>query len=145
MTLVRYRRPLGQLLDLPELMDRFFEEPWRSFRYPIGQDLPMLDVRTTPEGYLIEAALPGVEPADVEVTIEGQVLTIKGRFKEDADAEKEGYLVRELFRGAFTRTVHLPAAAESAMAEATFHEGILTLRIPKVKEAQPIRISVKEA
>jgi HSP20 family protein len=144
MTLVRYRRPFGELVDLPELMGRFFEEPWRPFRYFTGQDLPMLDVRTTEEAYIIEAAIPGVDPTMVEVTIDNHVLTIKGHFKEEVKEEKEGYLVKELFRGGFSRSVTLPAVAESARAEATFHEGLLTLTIPKAKEAKPIKITVKE-
>jgi HSP20 family protein len=143
MSLVRYRRPFGELVELPELMERFFEEPWRPFRYFTGQDLPMLDVKATEEAYIIEAAIPGVDPKMVEVTIDGNVLTIKGHFKEELKEEKEGYLVKELFRGAFSRTVTLPAIAESAKAQATFHEGLLTLTIPKVKEAQPIKIAVK--
>jgi HSP20 family protein len=145
MTLVRYRRPFGELVELPEMVDRFFEEPWRPFRFTTGQDLPMLDVRMTEEAYIIEAAIPGVEPGKVEVTIDGHVLTIKGQFKDvQKEQEKEGYLLKELFRGAFSRSVTLPAVAESAKAKATFHEGILTLTIPKAKEAQPIRIAVKE-
>jgi HSP20 family protein len=143
MTLVRYRRPVSELVELPELMDRFFDEPWRPFRFYTGQDLPLLDVRTTEEAYVIEAAIPGVDPKTVEVTIDGHVLTIKGAFKQELKEEKEGYLVKELFRGAFSRSVTLPAVAESAKAAATFHEGLLTLTIPKVKEAQPIRVAVK--
>ncbi|HLA16899.1 MAG TPA: Hsp20/alpha crystallin family protein [Candidatus Limnocylindrales bacterium] len=144
MTLVRYRRPFGELVELPELMERFFDEPWRPARWFSGQDLPMLDIRTTEEAYIIEAAIPGVDPKMVEITIDGHVLTIKGHFKEELKEEKEGYLVKELFRGAFSRSVTLPAVAESAKAEATFHEGLLTLTIPKVKEAQPIKVAVKE-
>ncbi len=144
MTLVRYRRPFGELVELPELMERFFDEPWRPARWFSGQDMPMLDIRTTEEAYIIEAAIPGVDPKMVEVTIDGQVLTIKGHFKEELKEEKEGYLVKELFRGAFSRSVTLPAVAESAKAMATFKEGLLTLTIPKVKEAQPIKVSVKE-
>lgn len=144
MTLVRWRRPIGELVELPELMERFFDEPFRPFRYFTGQDLPMLDLRSTEEAYVVEAALPGVDPKLVEVTIDGHVLTIKGHYKEEVKEEKEGYLVKELFRGAFSRSVTLPAIAESAKAEATFHEGLLTLIIPKVKEAQPIKVAVKE-
>jgi HSP20 family protein len=144
MTLVRWRRPFGELVELPELMERFFDEPFRPFRYFTGQDLPMLDLRSTEEAYVVEAALPGVDPKLVEVTIDGHVLTIKGHYKEEVKEEKEGYLVKELFRGAFSRSVTLPAIAESAKAEATFHEGLLTLIIPKVKEAQPIKVAVKE-
>ena len=145
MTLQR-PRPFLDTPSLREAMDRFFE---RSFVSP-GEWLtlarfeqPAIDVVSKPETVVVKAALPGVKPEDIETTITGDTLTIHGKYREEEKREEEGYLYRELSRGEFRRSIGLPTGTKSEAAEATFHDGILTLTIPKVEPVKPREIKVK--
>ena len=142
MTLVR--KPLEELMTLPHVVDRLFEEPlFRPSRWLMREfEMPAIDVRTLPEEIVVEAALPGVKPEDVEITVDGDVLTIKGSFKREEAKEETGYMYRELSRGEFSRSIALPAGVRTPEAVATFKDGILTLKLPKAKEALPTKIEV---
>jgi HSP20 family protein len=142
MTLVR--KPFEELMTLPHVVDRFFEEPFfRPSRWLVrGLELPAVDVKATPDEILVEAALPGVKPEDVEVSVDGEVLTIKGSFKREEATEETGYMYRELSRGEFSRTIALPAPVRIPEAKASFKDGMLTLTLPKAIEAKPAKIEV---
>jgi len=142
MTLVR--RPFEELMTLPRVVDRLFDEPFfRPGHWLMREfELPAIDLRTLPEEIIVEAALPGVKPGDVEITVDGDVLTIKGSFKHEVAKEGTDYVHRELSRGEFSRAIALPAGVRTPEALATFKDGILTLTLPKAKEAQPTKIEV---
>jgi HSP20 family protein len=143
MTLVR--KPFDELMTLPRVVDRFFEEPFlRPSRWFMRElELPAMDVRTLPEEIRVEAALPGVKPEDVEISVDGDVLTIKGSFRREEAKEETGYMFRELSRGEFSRAIVLPSAVRTAEAKATFRDGILHLMLPKAKETMPTKIEVQ--
>ncbi len=127
-------------------MDRLFEE---SFVRPshmwsevgIG-DLPV-DMYQTADNVVVKAALPGVKPEEVDVTITGDTLTIKGEHKEEREAKQEDYFYKEHRYGAFSRSVAIPVQVKSDKAEAVFENGILTLTLPKAEEVKPKQIKVK--
>jgi HSP20 family protein len=128
-------------------MDRLFEDSF--FRAPFvsmyDRELTLaLDIRSTPEALVIEAALPGVKPEEVDITVESGTLTISGSFRsERTEGEETGdYLVRELRRGSFSRAVALPQGLEPDKAEATFEDGLLRLRIPRAEETKPRQIRI---
>ena len=100
-----------------------------------------LDVYSTANELIIKASVPGVEPADVEITIEGDRLTIKG--ETNAPLENVEYHVQERRSGPFGRTLTLNVPVEADSAEATFRNGELTLVIPKAAEVRPRVIKVK--
>ncbi|TET39812.1 MAG: Hsp20/alpha crystallin family protein [Dehalococcoidia bacterium] len=85
----------------------------------------------------------GVRKKEVESTITGDTLTIKGETKATEEVRREDYLYQEHRYGAFTRSVTLPSALQSEKAEANFENGILTLTIPGAEEAKPKTIKVK--
>jgi len=87
--------------------------------------------------------LARVRKKEVEITITGDTLTIKGEAKVAEEVKREHYLYQEQRYGAFTRSVTLPGALHSERAEATFENGILTLTIPRAEEAKPKTIKVK--
>ena len=99
-----------------------------------------VDVYSTANELVIEASVPGLEPGDVEITIEGEMLTIKGERR--APLENVDYHVQERRYGLFTRTLTLNLPVESEGAEAVFEKGVLTLTIPKAEEARPKIIKV---
>jgi len=152
MTIVRRPSPLGEFMTLRQAMDRLFDDDvFRPFRWTSttfdGPSLP-LDVTTTAEELVVEASLPGIKPEDVEITVENGTLTISGKTAEETRSEEGSYLVQEIRRGTFSRSVTLPNGLEPDKATATFEHGMLSLRIPKAEQVKPrqIRISpVSEA
>jgi HSP20 family protein len=145
MTLIRRpSSPFGDLLSLRQAMDRLFEESYvnpRTWTWG-GEHLVPLDVYATDDDLVVVANLPGAKPEEVEITVEGNVLTIAG---ETMSSRKEGEgsaLLQEIRRGAFSRTLTLPAGLEPDGATATFEDGVLTLRIPKAEQVKPRQIKI---
>jgi HSP20 family protein len=146
MSIVRRTSPFGDMLSLRQAMDRLFEDSFvrpRSFVFGSSESpwLP-LDVHATPDALVVEAALPGVKPEDVDITVTGDTLTISGHSSDEADREEEGWLLREIRRGSFSRTVSLPADLRSDAATASFENGMLRLSIPKAEQAKPRQIRI---
>jgi HSP20 family protein len=146
MTIVRRPSPFGELMSLRSAMDRLFEDSF--VRRPFaGLDLPTqipLDVTRTADELIVEAALPGIRPEDVEITVEDGTLSIRGEYREEkrqgeSDAES---LVQEIRRGSVSRAVTLPTGLEADKAAATFEHGVLTLRIPKAEATKPKQIRI---
>ena len=102
-----------------------------------------IDMYQTAKDLIIKTALPGVKPEDVEVTISGDVLTIKAETRAEEEVKREDYLYQERRYGTFSRTVALPRAIKTDEAEASFESGVLTLTIPRAEEARPKTIQVK--
>jgi HSP20 family protein len=139
--------PLGEMVSLRHAMDRLFEDSfvsptgWRTLGS--GEVLtPPMDVHETDEHIVVTASLPGIRPEDVEITMVGQTLSLRGEFKADEEIKREQYLYRERRYGTFNRTLQLPVRVEGDRAEATFTDGILTLRIPKAEEVKPRQIRI---
>ena len=148
MTISRRPSPFGELLSLRQAMDRLLED---SFVRPRGggwgataTDPAMLplDISTSADALVVEAALPGVRPEDVEITVEDGTLNIRGTSATERSEEDRGYLVQEIRRGEFSRSVTLPSGLEADRAEATFENGVLTLRIPKAEQVKPRQIRI---
>lgn len=145
MTLVRRPSPFGELMTLRQAMDRLFDDDVRPSRWLSGghdgPGLP-LDVTTTAETLTIEAALPGIRPEDVEITVENGTVTITGKTASERRAEEGSYVLQEIRRGSFSRTVALPNGLEPDKAQASFENGILRLEIPKAERVKPRQIRI---
>ena len=140
MTLIRRTSaPFGDLLSLRQAMDRLFEESFvnpRTWSWGEHQFLA-LDVYVTDEDLVVEANLPGIKPEEVEITVEGNILTIAGETRSTRKEQENAVLIQEIRRGAISRTLVLPAGLEPDKASATFEDGVLTLRIPKAEQVKP--------
>jgi HSP20 family protein len=139
--------PLGEMVSLRSAMDRLFEDSfvspltWRTMAN--GEAInPPLDVHESPDELVVTAALPGMKADDVEITMTGQTLTLRGEFKADEQVSKDQYLYRERRYGSFSRTLQLPVRVQGDRADATFTDGVLTLRIPKAEEVKPRQIRI---
>ncbi len=146
MTIVRRPSPFGELLSLRSAMDRLFEDSFvRPGRWAGVMDssagLP-LDVKATSDEVRIEAAIPGFKPEDVEITVQDGTLTISGQMREEHSNGEGDYLLQEIRRGNFSRSVALPAGLQPDKASATFSNGVLSLRIPKADEVKPRQIRI---
>jgi HSP20 family protein len=103
-----------------------------------------VDAYSTEDAVYVEASLPGVRPEDVEISVDGDTLTIRGTIPEPA-WEGRNYTIHERFHGPVERTLALNVPVDAANADATFENGMLTLRIPKSEAAKPRKITVKGA
>jgi HSP20 family protein len=146
MTIVRRPSRFGELMTLRSAVDRLFDDDFfRPFQVGSvsfeGAGIP-LDVTTDADALTVEAALPGIKPEDVEITVENGTLTISGTTSEARKAEDGSYLVQEIRRGTFSRSLTLPNGLEPDKAEATFEHGVLRLRIPKAEQMKPRQIRI---
>lgn len=106
----------------------------RTMRLPI-------DAYSTEEAFVLNAYVPGVNPDDVEITSEGEELTIRGKF--EATTEGVEYIKRELYHGGFERRVTFNVPVDIEAIEATYSNGVLTLRVPKAEAIKPKQIKVQ--
>ncbi len=139
--------PAADFAAMRNLMDRVFEGNFP--RLPAlrnGEDLGpanlTLDVIETGDSFVIKAAIPGVEPKDVEISVEDDVLTIKGEFEHKEEASEENYLRREIRYGSFQRQLRLPPTVDAEKADARFEHGMLRLSLPKKPEARARSIKI---
>jgi len=145
MTIVRRPSPLRDMLSMRTAMDRFFDDDFRPFHWLAGGfDGPALplDVTADAETVTIEAALPGIKPDDVDITVENGTVTISGKTADERTADEGSYVLQEIRRGSFSRTVALPNGLEPDKARATFENGILRLEIPKAEQLKPRQIRI---
>jgi HSP20 family protein len=145
MTIVRRPSPFGELMTLRQAMDRLFDDDYRPFRWMSGGvDGPALplDVTTTDDALTIEAALPGIKPEDVDITVENGTVRISGKTADERTSEEGSYVLQEIRRGNFSRTVTLPTGLEPDKATASFEHGILRLEIPKAEQVKPRQIKI---
>jgi HSP20 family protein len=145
-SLIRWE-PLRDFVSLRDAMDRLFEEsfiaPPRGWLAPLGAAELALDLYETAEDVTVKAALPGIKPADVEITITGNTLHLRGESNEENEIKEKNYLRRERRFGSFERTIALPGGLKADQAEATFENGVLTLRVPKSEQSKTKTIKVK--
>jgi HSP20 family protein len=142
---ITYWQPMRDMVTLRQAMDRLFEDSlvrpeWAGAPQEAIARLP-LDSYSTEEEIVIMASLPGVKPEEVEITIEGDSLTIKGEIPEPP--ENVDYILRERRFGPFSRTLTFNIPVEAGKAEASFRDGLLTLTVPKAEEIKPRTIKVK--
>lgn len=140
--------PLGEMVSLRSAMDRLFEDSFVSpltWRTISANDAvtPPIDVHETDDALVVSASLPGMKADDLEMTITGQTLSLRGEFKADDEIKRDQYLYRERRYGSFSRTVQLPVRVQGDQARATFSDGILTLSIPKAEEVKPRQIRIE--
>jgi HSP20 family protein len=125
----------------PKFVDGTTDEDAR----PPASWLPAAEGRLEDGIYIIQFALPGVDPKAVEVSVMDNALTIRGERKANHDSTGKDYFVREVAYGAFLRSVTLPEGVDAAQVEATYANGMLEVRIPAPRAATPRMIEVKAA
>jgi HSP20 family protein len=142
MTIIRRTSPRRDLATVRDVFDRFFEEatfrPWGSFA---ESRLP-LDISSTEDAITIEAALPGIRPEDVEITVHQDSLTIGVKEQAERETREGEQLYREVRRSRGSRTLTLPSGLDIDRAAATFENGMLRLEIPRAEQARPRQIPV---
>ncbi len=141
-------KDLDELLSMRDVMDRALVGTLSRSLHQVDRMLlprPTMDMYETPEAFVLKASLPGVQSEDVELSVTGDTLTIKGEVKEEEEIEEKSYLLRERHYGSFSRSVQLPEGVNVDAADATFSAGVLILTLPKRAElkAKSIPVSAK--
>lgn len=108
-----------------------------------GEAQLTVDVYQTPNEIVIRALVAGVRPEDVDISISRDMVTIHGKRVEQKDVEDDNYVYRELYWGAFSRTVVLPAEVDVDMAEAEQKHGLLTIHLPKINKDRQTKLKVR--
>lgn len=139
----------------PRTLDQMFDDLWQSFwtaqPAPYASDTtrpvmrPPMDVIEREDSVIVRMDLPGLTPDNVQVEVEGGVLTVSGEMGDTVESEGERYHYRERCRGAFKRSLRLAETIDVEHIEATFENGVLNLSLPKLAAAQPRRIRVETA
>ena len=145
--------PAPQVVGPFDDMERWFDDmfsrrwlrPWRwQTRLPEGLSLsmPKVDVVDRPNEVVVRAEVPGVDKKDIDVSVSGNMLTIRGETKKEVKEEKGDYYRAELTRGTFSRTLVLPAEVDDSKTKATVKDGMLELTLPKVEKAKRRNIKI---
>jgi len=146
MDLIQWR-PFREVSRLRNEMDRLWDDyfgPGRRALRPLEEAwLPAVDVSETGDKITVKAEIPGMEAKDIEISMVGDTLTLKGEKKAEREEKEENYHMVERSYGSFSRTMKLPATVDADKVEATYKNGVLTVVLPKKEEVKPKAITIK--
>ena len=147
MAIVRFE-PFRDLVTIQDRMNRLFNEAFRGTRTG-DEDLglggswaPAVDILEQNGNIVLKAELPGIDPKDVDVRVENNILTLRGERKFDEEVQKDSYHRVERSYGNFTRSFTLPNVVDTEKIKAEFKDGVLRMTLPKKEEAKPKQISI---
>lgn len=138
--------PWTGLASLRREMDRVFDrvfEPFPDEMRSLGEWAPRMDVSETKEAVMVKAEVPGMDSKEIEVSLQGDLLTVKGEKRQEKEEKGEHYHRVERSWGTFTRAVRLPATVDASGVQATFKNGVLTITLPKTPAAKGTFIPIK--
>lgn len=141
--LVRFE-PIREMVRMSDAMDRLFDNIYgRGWRDNDFIDAPSMDMYQTPNDIVVKASLPGMKADDIQISVVGDVLTLRGETRVEEEVKDASYHIRERRSGSFARSIPLPASVQADKAKAEFENGVLTLTLPKAEEMKPKTITVK--
>jgi HSP20 family protein len=136
--------PLGELEQMQRRMDRLFQDAYSREGRPGRMGVyPLVNISEDRDHILVRAELPGVQAADLQITLQNNSLILRGERKIPAEDKQVNYHRRERESGFFRRIVALPAMVRGDNVEATCKDGILTIKMAKPEEVKPRKIEVK--
>jgi len=138
--------PFREAVSLRDAMSALLQESFIRPNGLLNQDgaavgLP-LDVSETEDEFVVKASVPGVKPEDVQITVKGDMLLIRGESRSEEQKQGEHWHLRERRSGSFQRSLSLGTAVDADKAEASYEHGVLTLRLPKAEESRPRQIKI---
>lgn len=140
-------RPFREVSRLRREMDHLWDDffgPGRRALQPLEAEwVPVVDVSETADKVVVKAEVPGIDAKDINISVSGDVLTIKGEKKTEREEKEENYHLVERSYGSFSRSLTLPAAADVDKIEASYQNGVLTVTCPKKEEVKPKTIEIK--
>jgi len=149
MPIVRWE-PFRDLVSLQERMNRLFDESFRGVgrgnqddEWALGGSwAPAVDIYEQDGNIVLKAEVPGIDPKDVDIRVENNVLTLRGERRFDGEVQKESYHRVERAYGNFTRSFTLPSVVDTEKIKAEYRDGVLRMTLPKKDEAKPRQITI---
>lgn len=135
--------PFREMSAMRRVMERVFDDTWTPTIWRERERPIPVDLYETDDSVVAKAALPGVNPEDVDISVNDDLLTIKGETKHEEKEEREHFLRRELSYGAFARTLPLPANVDAEKATAEYEGGVLTVTLPKAEGSRTKTIKIR--
>ncbi len=139
------RSPITELSNLRRELDRLWEDFFGAKDITPAEGIwgPAVDISETKDSLIVKAELPGMEPKDIDISLSGDTLVIKGEKKQEKEEKGENFHRVERRYGSFARTIRLPVEVDSDKIEATYKQGVLKIVLPKKEEAKPKQIEIK--
>jgi HSP20 family protein len=137
---------MREMMTLREAMDHLFDD---AFTRPLSfngngiASMPAVDLYQTDDSVVVKATLPGMKAEDVDISVTGDRLTLRGEIKQENEQKDATYHMREQRYGAFERSLPLPTEVKTDKAKAEFNDGILTVTLPIAEEVKPKSITIK--
>jgi HSP20 family protein len=132
------------MMTLRDAMDRLFDD---AFTRPLSASgfsaTPAIDMYQTEDEVVVKATLPGLTADDVDITVTGETLTLRGEYKHETEEKQATYHIREQRSGSFERSLFLPTDVKADKASANFENGVLTIAMPIAEEVKPRSITIK--
>ena len=147
MTVMTRYRPYDNVFSLPREFDRLMDETLGSLAWGRGENLrswfPATDVSETPEHLVLRLEVPGLTRDQVKISVENNVLTVRGEKEQESTSENENFYRTERTYGAFERSFSLPSYADADHISATLDNGVLTIKLPRREEARPREVQIE--
>jgi len=146
--MLQRRAPFSELRHMQDTMDRM-RRRFGSFNHEDGSGIEAwaapLDVAADGDDFVVRASLPGVSPDNIQVSIEDNVLTIRGETAAQFESVEGSYLMRERRSGSFRRSLRLPDTVDQDKANPLYEHGVLTVTLPKAEAKRAKQFDVKTA
>src|SRR5829696_1579286 len=143
MTMQRRSTSGRNIVPLRTALERFMDWPLNQFDGGLTELAPPIDVRETNDAYVVDIDLPGIDPQNVEVLVEGRTLSVRGRFDQDDEKREGGYLLKERRTGDFVRAIALPGMVDTDAAQSNFDNGLLVVTLPKAAQNRARKIEIQ--
>ena len=129
--------------ELDRLFDRIWEGGVPESTMPLGEWVPSVDLSELPDAVIVKAEVPGIDPKDIHVTLNEQLLTISGEKKFEKETREEKVYRVERSSGTFSRSIPIPVAVDPSKVTALFRHGLLTVTMPKTDAARGTMIPIR--
>ncbi len=129
--------------EMERMFDRAVRDPFELLRPERDAWMPLLDVTENEGEYIVKAEVPGMTAKDVNVSMTGNRLTISGQKEDTKEEKREGFFMRERSFGSFNRSIEMPEGVDPDKIVAEQTDGLLTVKIGKIKPVKPRQIPVK--
>lgn len=144
---VTHWQPFRGFEEMERRFEDMFNRPlwpsrWRHMPAEAMVWAPAIEMFEKEDRYVVKAELPGMEEEDIDVSVTGDILTIKGERKAESEVKDEDYYCCESSYGSFSRSVALPSSVDADKIQANYEQGVLELNLPKMPEVKPKKIAV---
>lgn len=129
--------------EMDRLWDSFFERKTTRTAGEEREWVPSLDISETKGDLVVKAELPGIDPKEIDISLNEGILTIKGEKRQEKEEKEEGYHLVERNYGSFTRSIRLPREIQNEKISASYKDGVLRITLPKTEEAKKKEVKIK--